>query len=57
MHGRMIKALEGTVDALKAQLKRMLADGRSDEFVKSFTWAWLRLENTVEMAPDPVGTV
>ena len=40
--------------ALKGQLKRMLADARSDEFVKSFVWAWLRLENTVEMAPDPM---
>jgi hypothetical protein len=40
--------------ALEAQLKRMLADSRSDEFVKSFTWAWLRLESTVEMAPDPM---
>ncbi|MBL64496.1 MAG: hypothetical protein CMI30_13960 [Opitutae bacterium] len=40
--------------SLKAQLKRMLADPRSEEFVKSFIWAWLRLENTVEMAPDPM---
>ena len=39
---------------LKGQLKRMLADARSDEFVQSFVWAWLRLENTVEMAPDPM---
>tara|TARA_Y100000588_G_scaffold185735_1_gene199582 strand:- start:1064 stop:3472 length:2409 start_codon:yes stop_codon:yes gene_type:complete len=39
---------------LKAQLKRMLANDRSEEFVKSFVWAWLRLENTVEMAPDPM---
>ena len=40
--------------ALKTQFKRMLADDRSEEFVKSFLWAWLRLENTVEMAPDPM---
>ena len=32
----------------------MLADPRSDEFVESFVWAWLKLENTVEMAPDPM---
>jgi hypothetical protein len=44
------KLSEPTV--LNAQLNRMLADARSDEFVKSFVWAWLRLENTVEMAPD-----
>ena len=41
-------------DVLKEQLKRMLTDERSDEFVQSFVWAWLRLENTVEMAPDPM---
>ncbi|MFT5130287.1 MAG: hypothetical protein ACI8W8_003916, partial [Rhodothermales bacterium] len=36
------------------QLDRMLADPRSDEFVETFVWAWLRLQNTVEMAPDPM---
>ena len=32
----------------------MLAYSRSDEFVQSFTWSWLRLASTVEMAPDPM---
>ena len=39
---------------LTAHVDRMLADDRSNEFVQSFVWAWLKLQNTVEMAPDPV---
>jgi len=42
------------VEVLKRHVDRMLADPRSDEFVESFVWAWLKLENTVEMAPDPM---
>ena len=38
---------------LRAHVDRMLADRRSDEFVQSFVWAWLKLQNTVDMAPDP----
>ena len=40
-------------DVLERHVERMLSDSRSGEFVKSFVWAWLKLENTVEMAPDP----
>lgn len=53
----MTDARKGNLSAptvLNEQLKRMLADARSEEFVKSFVWAWLRLENTVDMAPDPM---
>lgn len=39
---------------LNSHVDRMLADDRSDEFVSSFVWAWLKLQNTVEMAPDPM---
>ena len=39
---------------LETHVDRMLADARSDEFVKSFVWTWLKLQNTVEMAPDPM---
>ena len=39
---------------LRSQVDRMFADSRSDEFVSSFVWAWLKLQNTVEMAPDPM---
>jgi hypothetical protein len=39
---------------LENHLERMLADPRSDDFVDSFIWSWLRLDNTVEMAPDPM---
>lgn len=39
---------------LSLHVDRMLADDRSDEFVSSFVWAWLKLQNTVEMAPDPM---
>ena len=39
---------------LNAHLDRMLADPRSNEFVNSFVWSWLHLDNTVEMAPDPM---
>jgi hypothetical protein len=39
---------------LERHVDRMLADSRSDEFVESFVWAWLKLGNTVEMAPDPM---
>ena len=41
-------------NTLIAHVDRMLADPRSDEFVNSFVWAWLHLDNTVEMAPDPM---
>ena len=37
---------------LIAHVDRMLADARSDEFVNSFVWSWLHLDNIVEMAPD-----
>ena len=39
---------------LAGHLDRMLADPRSNEFVDTFLWAWLKLDNTVEMAPDPM---
>ena len=39
---------------LKSHVDRMLSDHRSEEFVKSFVWGWLKLDNTVEMAPDPM---
>ena len=42
-----------TPDVLVGHVDRMLADGRSDEFVASFVWGWLKLDNTVDMAPDP----
>lgn len=38
---------------LKAQVERMLSDARSDEFVNRFVWSWLKLQNTIDMAPDP----
>jgi len=41
-------------NVLKSHVDRMLSDHRSDEFVKSFVWGWLKLDNTVEMAPDPM---
>lgn len=41
-------------NVLESHVDRMLADARSDEFVKSFVWTWLKLQNTVEMAPDPM---
>lgn len=41
-------------DILNGHVDRMLNDARSDEFVESFVWAWLKLQNTVEMAPDPM---
>jgi len=41
-------------EMLQRHVDRMLSDPRSDEFVESFVWAWLKLENTVEMAPDPM---
>jgi hypothetical protein len=41
-------------DVLNGHVDRMLNDPRSDEFVHSFVWAWLKLQNTVEMAPDPM---
>ena len=41
-------------EAPAKHLERMLADSRSEEFVNSFIWSWLHLENTVEMAPDPI---
>ena len=50
-------AAKGTLrneKVLAAHVDRMLADQRSAEFVQSFVWAWLKLQNTVEMAPDPM---
>lgn len=41
-------------DVLREHVDRMLADSRSKEFVDSFVWGWLRLDNTVEMSPDPM---
>ena len=38
---------------LVRQVERMLEDSRSSEFVENFVWSWLKLDNTVEMAPDP----
>ena len=49
---KMGKLRDTTV--LEKHVDRMLADQRSDEFVSSFVWAWLKLENSVEMAPDPM---
>ncbi len=42
----------GKPGVLAEQLERMLRDRRSDEFVRSFVWEWLNLENTREMPPD-----
>lgn len=39
---------------LETHVDRMLGDARSGEFVESFVWTWLKLQNTVEMAPDPM---
>ena len=39
---------------LTLHVDRLLADPRSDEFVGSFVWGWLGLQNSVEMAPDPM---
>lgn len=39
-------------EELSNQLDRMLANERSSEFVNSFLDAWLKLKNTVVMAPD-----
>ncbi len=39
---------------LVSHVDRMLSDRRSDDFVHSFVWSWLHLENTIEMAPDPM---
>jgi len=39
---------------LTQHAERMLADPRSEEFVDTFVWAWLKFDNTVEMAPDPM---
>ncbi|PHS04789.1 MAG: hypothetical protein COA78_16075 [Blastopirellula sp.] len=41
-------------EVLHGHVDRMLSDPRSDEFIRSFVWAWLKLQNTVEMAPDPM---
>ena len=41
-------------NVLRGHVDRMLADSRSNEFVESFVWGWLKLDNTVEMAPDPM---
>jgi len=39
---------------LKKITREMLADVKSEEFVKNFIWAWLRLQHTIEMSPDSV---
>jgi hypothetical protein len=39
---------------LAAHVDRMLQNKQSDEFAQSFVRAWLKLQNTVEMAPDPM---
>jgi len=39
---------------LRAQCERLLADPRSDEFVEHFTWGWLKLQNALDLGPDPM---
>lgn len=39
-------------DVLRAQVERMLADSKSDRFVKSFTGQWLRLYDIDFTVPD-----
>ena len=39
---------------LSRHAERMLADPRSGEFVDTFVWAWLKMDNSVEMSPDPM---
>ncbi|MEM7013566.1 MAG: DUF1588 domain-containing protein, partial [Verrucomicrobiota bacterium] len=39
---------------LAKHLDRMLNDEQAQEFIDSFLWAWLHLDNIVEMAPDPM---
>jgi mono/diheme cytochrome c family protein len=39
---------------LRAVSERMLSDPRSGEFVERFTWAWLGLQNVLDMGPDPM---
>jgi mono/diheme cytochrome c family protein len=41
-------------DVLAAQVKRMLADPRSDALVTNFVGQWLYLRNMDEVLPDPV---
>lgn len=41
-------------EVITYHIDRMLNDSRSDEFVNTFVWSWLHLQNTVEMAPDPM---
>ncbi len=40
-------------EALDAQVKRMLRDGRSEALVKNFAGQWLQLRNLEKSAPDP----
>jgi hypothetical protein len=40
-------------DVLSAQVKRMLADPRSQELVRNFTGQWLELRNLDRSTPDP----
>jgi mono/diheme cytochrome c family protein len=39
---------------LRAQCERLLADPRSDEFVEHFTFGWLKLQNALDLGPDPM---
>ena len=41
-------------DVITGHVDRMLKDPKSAEFVNTFVWSWLHLQNTVEMAPDPM---
>lgn len=38
---------------LKAQVRRMIADEKSERFVKDFTGQWLQMRKVGEMQPDP----
>jgi len=44
--GRLIVTLD-------AQVKRMLADPRSNEFVRNFAFQWLQIQRLEKFAPDP----
>ncbi|MHC4993940.1 MAG: DUF1592 domain-containing protein [Planctomycetota bacterium] len=51
----MARASDGSLtdpDTLRAETERLLADPRSDEFVRGFVWQWLGLQNTRDMPPD-----
>ena len=49
-------AAQGRLDnprTLQVQVKRMLKDPKSSEFVKNFAGQWLNLRNLEELSPDP----